>query len=258
MSCMGSHIKKPKQDPYKFSLEEIDMKINGTSNGITVTWKTPVTKQESRCYTSELQYKNQCVKTWMSEFIENKELTDVNLTTLSLKHNYDFRIRMKLGCFFNGNWSNWTAVQSWGNNTGVCKFESSSNHLWNFQLPNWIYVLITVLPMTAFLLICLLMQEGIRKRILPVVPDPKHFKSKFMDIDQSQWWGNLGQHNEECTTTEIEIVNKSEDNEDDQTVVIESMNATLERDNMYCIYSSETPDEITQQYSQRACGYVVL
>lgn len=72
-----------------------------------------------------------------------------------------------------------------------------------------------------------------------------------------KWWGNLGHHNEECTTTEIEIVNKSEDNEDDQTVVIESMNATLERDNMYCIYSSETPDEITQQ-SQRACGYVVL
>ncbi|KAA0715608.1 hypothetical protein E1301_Tti008447 [Triplophysa tibetana] len=242
-------------DPTKFSLEEIDMKIDGTSHGITVTWKTPVKNKNPRCYTSELQYKNQCVKNWtfsQSEIIQDQELYDVNLPTLTLKHNYDFRIRMKLDCLYEGDWSNWTPVQSWGNNIGVCKFESSS------KLSNWIYVLITVLPMTAFLLICLLMQDGIRKRILPVVPDPKHFKSKFMDIDQSQWWGNLGQHTEECKTTEIEIINKSEDNEDDQTVVIESMDATLELDNMYCIYSSETHDEITPQYSQRACGYVVL
>lgn len=42
----------------------------------------------------------------------------MNLPTLTLKHNYDFRIRMKLDCLFNGNWSNWTTVQSWGNNTG--------------------------------------------------------------------------------------------------------------------------------------------
>ncbi|XP_057192105.1 cytokine receptor-like factor 2 isoform X2 [Triplophysa rosa] len=252
MSCMGSHIKKHKQDLYKFSVEEIDMKISCTSHGIRVTWKTEDKNKEPRCYISELQYKNQCVKNWTSELTRNEELTVVDLPTLSMKHNYDFRIRMKLDCMYDGDWSNWTTVQSWGNNTGVCKVESSSN------LSIWIYVLITALPMTAFLLICLMMQEGIRKLILPVVPDPKHFKSKFMDIDQSQWWGNLGQHTEECTTTEIEIVNKSEDSEDDQTVVIESMDATLERDNMYCIYSSETPDEITQQYSQRVCGYVVL
>lgn len=73
-----------------------------------------------------------------------------------------------------------------------------------------------------------------------------------------KWWSNLGQHIEECTTTEIEIVNKSEEDEDDQSVVIESMDATLEHDSMYCIYSSVTPDENTEQYPQRVCGYVVL
>lgn len=52
-------------DPYEFSLEEIDMKINATSHGFKVTWKAPGKSMDPRCYKSELQYKNQCVKNWM-------------------------------------------------------------------------------------------------------------------------------------------------------------------------------------------------
>lgn len=51
-------------DRYKISLDEIDMKITGTSHGIRVTWKTPDKSKDPSCYSSELQYKNQCVKNW--------------------------------------------------------------------------------------------------------------------------------------------------------------------------------------------------
>lgn len=81
----------------------------------------------------------------------------------------------------------------------------------------WVYILIIVLPLTAFLLVCLLTQQGwvltsswviiisltpffikhlnaltffglerVRKLIFPEVPDPKHFKNKIMDTEQSQ------------------------------------------------------------------------
>lgn len=91
--------------------------------------------------------------------------------------------------------------------TGACLVEASAYI--------WVYILIIVLPLTAFLLVCLLTQQGwvltsswviiidtvfikhlnaltffglerVRKLIFPEVPDPKHFKNKIMDTEQSQ------------------------------------------------------------------------
>lgn len=52
--------------------------------------------------------------------IDKQEDVDYNLTlsTLNIKTNYDFRIRMRLQCV-DKDWSNWTKVQSWGNNKGT-------------------------------------------------------------------------------------------------------------------------------------------
>ncbi|XP_059417243.1 cytokine receptor-like factor 2 isoform X2 [Carassius carassius] len=101
----------------------------------------------------------------------------LNLTYISMKKNYDFRIRMRKECLQKP-WSNWTKVQSWGNNAGACVVEASAYI--------WVYILIIVLPLTAFLLVCLLTQQGIRRLIFPEVPDPKHFKNKIMDAEQFQ------------------------------------------------------------------------
>ncbi|XP_051997801.1 cytokine receptor common subunit gamma-like [Xyrauchen texanus] len=206
------------EDLYKIDMDKIDMKISNTSHVISVTWKPPNNKSDPRCYTSEVQCKSQCVKDWergLKYKLEHKnEEYGLNMSTLSMKKNYDFRIRMMLSCI-GGEWSNWTQVQHWGNNTDACMEESSSYI--------WIYVLIPVLPMTGLLLMYLFTQESIRRLILPVVPDPKHLKNKIIDIDQSQWWSNLTQCSEECTTTDIEIINKSERDGDDQTLVIQSM-----------------------------------
>ncbi|XP_051566905.1 uncharacterized protein LOC127448436 isoform X1 [Myxocyprinus asiaticus] len=241
------------EDLYKIDLDKTDMKISNTSHDITVTWRTPDKTTDPTCYTSELQCKSQCVKDWkraQKYEVEHKyEVYVFNLSTLSMKENYDFRIRMKLSCI-DGDWSTWTQVQHWGNNTGACMAETSSYM--------WFYILITVLPI--FLLICLLTQEGIRRLILPVVPDPKDFKNKIMTIDQSQWWSNLTQWSEECTTTDIEIINKSEKDGDDQTLVIQSMDTSHEQHvSMYCIYSSATPCVNTEpQNTQSALGYIAL
>nr|XP_055071827.1 cytokine receptor-like factor 2 isoform X1 [Misgurnus anguillicaudatus] len=222
--------------------KEMDLKID-TSHGITIKWRTPK-DWDAFCYKSEVQYKNQCGKNWTTIEYDNKhELNVLNLPTLSMKQNYDFRIRMKVDCSFDGDWSNWTHIQSWGNQPDPCIEESSSNV--------WIYVLITVLPLASLLIICLLTRESIRKLILPAVPDPKHFKSRIMDIDQSQWWSSVGQCYEECKTTDVEIVNKSENNKDDQTVAIPEEHDT----NMYCIYRG---DNTEAQCPQRVFGYIVL
>ncbi|XP_056088994.1 cytokine receptor-like factor 2 [Rhinichthys klamathensis goyatoka] len=158
---------------------------------------------------------------------------------------------MKWWCL-DKNWSNWTKVQSWGNNKGACMVESPASI--------WVYFLIIVLPLTGLLLVYLLTQQGIRRRILPKVPDLKHFKNEIMDIDHSQCWGNLTQLNDECTTTDIEIIDKNETEEQHQILVMQPIDTSSEQhDNMYCIYSSETSGENTEpQYSQMVLGYITL
>ncbi|KAG1968614.1 cytokine receptor-like factor 2 isoform X2 [Pimephales promelas] len=235
--------------------DQIVFNISNTSHGINVTWSIPHPQQNPQCYLTEVQYKSQCVKDWKrGQRIEVKQehyVYNLNLSTLSIKMNYDFRIRMKLWCV-NKNWSNWTKVQSWGNNKGACMVESSASI--------WVYILIIVLPLTGLLLVYLLTQQGIRRLILPKVPDLKHFKNEIMDIDHSQCWGNLPQLNEECTTTDIEIIDKNETEEQHQTLVIQPIDTSAEQhDNMYCIYSSETSGENTEpQYSQMVLGYITL
>ncbi|XP_067301177.1 cytokine receptor-like factor 2 [Pseudorasbora parva] len=231
--------------------DQIVFTISKTLHGITITWRKPNNETDSNCYKTEVQYKCQCVKDWKSADIKQGEY-NLDLPHLNLKMNYDFRIRMKLECL-NKNWSNWTKVQSWGNNTGACTVKSSADI--------WVYILKIVLPLTSFLLVCLLAQHGlerIRRLILPKVPDPKHFKNNITDIDQSQWWGTLTQLNEECTTTDIEIIDKSEREEQHQTLQPIDTNSK-QHDNMYCIYSSEASGEKTEpQYSQMVLGYVTL
>lgn len=65
----------------------------------------------------------------------NNEVHNFNLSNLSIKTNYDFRIRMKLWCH-DKDWSNWTKVQSWGNNTGTVSL--SLNHVFRFKTRAWI------------------------------------------------------------------------------------------------------------------------
>uniref|UniRef100_A0A8C1JJQ7 Uncharacterized protein n=1 Tax=Cyprinus carpio TaxID=7962 RepID=A0A8C1JJQ7_CYPCA len=157
------------------------------------------------------------------------EVCSLDLSTLSIKMNYDFRIRMKLGCL-DKDWSKWTKVQS------ACMVEASAYI--------WVYILIIVLPLTAFL-VCFLSinQHFSYYNILDTVPDPRHFKNKIMDT----WWGNLTQWNEECSTTDIEIIDKN------------PMYTSPEQHySMYCIYFSETPGEITElQYSRSVLGYII-
>lgn len=58
-------------------------------------------------------------RTQPSEHLQgNDEVYHLNLSTLSIKKNYNFRIRMRLWCN-NKDWSKWTKVQSWGNNAGT-------------------------------------------------------------------------------------------------------------------------------------------
>ncbi|XP_065107462.1 cytokine receptor-like factor 2 isoform X2 [Paramisgurnus dabryanus] len=131
--------------------KEIDLKIDA-SHGITIKWRTPK-DWDVMCYKSEVQYRNQCGKNWTIIEYDNKhELNVLNLSTLSMKQNYDFRIRVKVDCGYNGAWSNWTGIQSWRNDPDPCIKESSSNV--------WIYILITVLPLASLLLICLLTRES--------------------------------------------------------------------------------------------------
>ncbi|XP_016322830.1 cytokine receptor common subunit gamma-like [Sinocyclocheilus anshuiensis] len=237
--------------------DQIVFNISNTLHGITATWRTPDNnnKISPSCYEAEVQYKNQCVKDWKGgqsiQVRQQHEVYNLDLSTLSMKTNYDFRIRMKLGCL-DKDWSKWTKVQSWGNNEGACMVEGSAYI--------WVYILIIVLPLTAFLLVCLLTQQGVRRLIFPEVPDPKHFKNKIMDTEQSQWWGNLTQWNEECSTTDIEIIDKNEREEQHQTLVIQPMYTSPEQhDSMYRIYSSETPGEITEvQYSRSVLGYIAF
>ncbi|XP_058644065.1 cytokine receptor-like factor 2 isoform X2 [Onychostoma macrolepis] len=203
----------------------------------------------------KVQYKSQYVKDWKGgksiQVRQQHEVYNLDLSTLSMKRNYDFRIRMKLWCL-DKEWSKWTKVQSWGNNEGARLVDATAYI--------WIYILIIVLPLTAFLLVCLLTQPGVRRLIFPEVPDPKHFKNKIMDTEQSQWWGNLTQWNEECLTTDIEIIDKNEREEQHQTLVTQPMYTSPEQhDSTYHIYSSETPGEITElQYSRSVLGYIAL
>ncbi|KAK2904864.1 hypothetical protein QQF64_033005 [Cirrhinus molitorella] len=234
--------------------DQIVFKIDNTLHGITVTWRIPPDINPTCCEV-EVQYKSQCVKDWKEDqriVVNQKQEEDhLSLSTISMKMNYDFRIRMKLECV-DKNWSNYTKVQSWGNNADACMVEAYPYI--------WIYILIIVPTLTAFLLVCLLTQEGIRRLILPEVPDPKHFKNKIMETEQSQVWENLTQWNEECSTTDIEIIEKNEREEQHQTLVIQPMYTSPEQhDSTYCIYSSETPGEKTEsKYSQNVLGYIAL
>ncbi|KTF98716.1 hypothetical protein cypCar_00023314 [Cyprinus carpio] len=234
--------------------DQIIFEISNTLHGITVTWSTPDKNTIPECYEAQVQFKSQCVKEWKEgqrTVTHTHEVYSLNLSTISMKKNYDFRIRMRKACQ-DKNWSNWTTVQSWGNNTGACTVDASTYI--------WVYILIIVLPLTAFLLVCLLTQQGIRKLIFPEVPDPKHLKNKIMDAEQSQWWENLTQWNEECSTTDVEIMDKNEREEQHQTLVIQPMDTSPEQqDSMYCIYSSQTSGENTElQYSQSVLGYIIL
>ncbi|XP_016350838.1 uncharacterized protein LOC107695450 [Sinocyclocheilus anshuiensis] len=237
--------------------DQIIFKISNTLHGITVTWRTPDKNITPECYEAEVQFKSQCVKDWKEgqriEVKHKHEVYNLNLPTVSMKMNYDFRIRMKKECQ-QKDWSNWTKVQSWGNNAGACMSNvEASAYI-------WVYILIIVLPLTAFLLVCLLTQQGIRRLILPEIPDPKHFKNKITDTEQSQWWENLTQWNEECSTIDIEIMDKNEREEQHQTLVIQPMDTSPEQhDSMYCIYSSQTSGENTElQNSQSVLGYIIL
>ncbi|XP_048049412.1 cytokine receptor-like factor 2 [Megalobrama amblycephala] len=242
-----------------FDADQIVFNISNTSHGITLTWRVPNNKITLTCYSTEVQYKSQCVNDWKRTPSEHKQGDDevyrLNLSTLSIKKNYDFRIRMRLWCN-DKDWSNWTKVQSWGNNAGACMVELPANIMYF----DYFYILIIVLPLTGFLLVCLLTQQGIKRLILPKVPDPKHFRNKIMDFDQYQWWGNLTQLNEECTTTDIEIIDKNEREEQHQSLVMQPIDTNYEQhDKMYCIYSSETSGENTEpQYSQMVLGYITL
>uniref|UniRef100_A0A8C2A7T4 Uncharacterized protein n=1 Tax=Cyprinus carpio TaxID=7962 RepID=A0A8C2A7T4_CYPCA len=179
----------------------------------------------------DITYKNQCVKDWKGgqsiQLRHQYEVFNLDLSTLSIKMNYDFRIRMKLGCL-DKDWSKWTKVQS------ACMVEASAYI--------WVYILIIVLPLTAFLVCFLSINQHF-------IPDPRHFKNKIMDTAQSQLSGgeNLTQWNEECSTTDIEIIDKNP-----------MYTSPEQHDSMYCIYFSETPGEITElQYSRSLLGYII-
>ncbi|XP_052462397.1 cytokine receptor-like factor 2 isoform X1 [Carassius gibelio] len=231
--------------------DQIHFTISNTSHGLNIKWKIPDENDNPDCYEAEVQYKSQCVKDWEDINSIKVTQTHLNLNYISMKKNYDFRIRMRKECL-NKPWSNWTKVQSWGNNADACVVEASAYI--------WVYILIIVLPLTAFLLVCLLTQQGIRRLILPEVPDPKHFKNKIMDAEQFQWWENFTHWNEECSTTDVEIMDKNEIEEQHQTLVIQPMDTNPEQhDSMYCIYSSQTSGENTEpQYSQSVLGYIIL
>lgn len=62
---------------------------------------------------------------------DQDEVYNLTLSTLSIKTNYNFRIRMRLWCL-DKNWSNWTKVQSWGNNKGTVSL-SLKNHVFRFK-----------------------------------------------------------------------------------------------------------------------------
>ncbi|XP_043105619.1 cytokine receptor-like factor 2 [Puntigrus tetrazona] len=235
--------------------DQIVFNISNSPHGIIVRWRTPDNIISPYCYDAEVQYKSQCVKDWKGgqsiQVRHQHKVYNLDLSSLSMKTNYDFRIRMKIWCI-NSNWSKWTKVESWENNEGVCMVEASTYI--------WVYILIIVLPLTTFLLVCLVTQQGVRRLIFPEVPDPKHFKNKIMDTEQFQWYGNLTHWNEECSTTDIEIIYKGEIEEQHQTLVTEPMHTLPEQhDSTYPIYSSETPCEITElPYSQSVMGYIAL
>ncbi|NP_001153142.1 cytokine receptor-like factor 2 [Danio rerio] len=241
-------------------IEDIDpdrivFNISKTPYGVKVIWRVANNNADPQCFNTEVQYKRQCEKDWERshriKLQNNQEENHLNLSTLSTKMNYDFRIRMKYECL-EKDWSNWTKVQSWGNNKDVCMVKSS------YYI--WVYILIIMLPLITFLLFCLLIQQRIRKLLLPEVPDPKHLKHKIMDTEQFQWWGNLTQRNEDCPTTDVEIIDKSESEEVHQTLVTQPTDTIPEQhDSMYYIYSSETLGENTDlQYSKSVLGYIAL
>lgn len=68
---------------------------------------------------------------------QQHEVYNLDLSTLSMKMNYDFRIRMKLWCR-DKEWSKWTKVQSWGNNEGTVSL-SLKYHVLRFRTRAWFY-----------------------------------------------------------------------------------------------------------------------
>lgn len=44
--------------------DQIVFKINNTSHGVILTWRTPNNNSDPSCYSTELQYKSQCFKDW--------------------------------------------------------------------------------------------------------------------------------------------------------------------------------------------------
>jgi len=78
------------------------------------------------CFAFSYMQRGQRIEVKQEHYVYN-----LNLSTLSIKMNYDFRIRMKLWCV-NYNWSNWTKVQSWGNNKGTVSL-SLKKHVFRFM-----------------------------------------------------------------------------------------------------------------------------
>lgn len=66
---------------------------------------------------------------------QQHEVYNLDLPTLNMKKNYDFRIRMKLWCL-DKDWNNWTKVQSWGNNEGTISL-SLKYHVFRFRTRAW-------------------------------------------------------------------------------------------------------------------------
>ncbi|XP_073767609.1 cytokine receptor-like factor 2 isoform X4 [Danio rerio] len=145
-------LQKPIED---IDPDRIVFNISKTPYGVKVIWRVANNNADPQCFNTEVQYKRQCEKDWERshriKLQNNQEENHLNLSTLSTKMNYDFRIRMKYECL-EKDWSNWTKVQSWGNNKDVCMVKSS------YYI--WVYILIIMLPLITFLLFCLLIQQS--------------------------------------------------------------------------------------------------
>ncbi|KAJ8256165.1 hypothetical protein COCON_G00200290 [Conger conger] len=183
----------------------IKLKVRQGSDGINVTWNRPNKKITHTCYDTNLQYRSQCGSDWLNFVLHSFSFVLGDLGR-GCGRNYTFRARMRYACLYRS-WSPWSPEKHWTEETvSASCFKAKPN----------LHLLISLIP-AIFLLGLLMAQKPIRRLILSKVPDPKHIYDDLLKIDQSQLEQTFKDHNAECETFKIEIVQPEKEVEEEQS-----------------------------------------
>ncbi|XP_060784743.1 cytokine receptor-like factor 2 [Neoarius graeffei] len=250
------------------SVDTFNMMINNTTNSINLSWERPDQNKSKLCYKTHVQYRSHCDTSW-------KNYSEIpgfsfELPAPDMKKNYAFRLRMRLECT-QKSWGEWSPVKNWGSDThkAPCITKTSS-----FTVKD--YLLITMLPLTGFMLVYALTHDRVRRLVLPIIPDPKHTQERILNIEQIQWWSNFAQTCEDCKISEIKICDREEE-KTDITLIKSDLDEQpphthpthavpgkqgfqlATNNSMYCIYSSDTSeDNIVAQCTAIRPGYIII